>query len=244
MFKRLFFASCLLVTSVSSHAALISYNGYERDSTSEIVTGGGLEWLKWDVTNGMSVNSALATYRAQGWMLATRRQMVDLFNVFQFGVTDWSAALGSNEGDAVPWSAGETSSHASFIKLFGKTMSEQCVSESDVWCYSLSDPYVRAQVFHGSFWKAQNSDGSYDAGSIDFAYVVDDSNQVMANYIMSPQSASAELANGMSMSGTTSFNGVGVALVRPQSSGPITVPAPNPFSLFFMSLAFLAYRRR
>lgn len=244
MFRHFLGASFLLVTSLASQAALISYNGFERDSTSNVVKGRGLEWLKWDVTNGMSVGSALATYQSQGWKLATRRQMVDLFNVFQFGLTDWSNALGSYEDNSVPWTAGEDTSHATFIKLFGSTKTEQCTSELDYWCFSLSDPYSRTQVFHGSYWKAQNSDGSYDAGSIDFAYVVDDSMQVLSDYRMNPQRASAELAYGMSMSDSTTFSGVGVALVRPPSTNPTSISTSGSLALLSISLILMACRRQ
>ena len=75
MLMKTFIASCLLVTSMASQAAIISHYGYERDSASNIVTGGGLEWLKWDVTKGLSINAALAAYSADGWMLASNSQM-------------------------------------------------------------------------------------------------------------------------------------------------------------------------
>ena len=62
MLKKILVASCLLVTSMASQATIISHFGYERDSASNIVRGGGLEWLMWDVTKGMSINEALAAY--------------------------------------------------------------------------------------------------------------------------------------------------------------------------------------
>lgn len=87
MIKKVLMTSCLLIMSMASHAGLISHYGYERESGSNIVVGGGLEWLMWGVTAGMSASSALTIHA--GWRLATSAEMVSLFNTFQFGKDDW-----------------------------------------------------------------------------------------------------------------------------------------------------------
>lgn len=125
MLKKVLVASCLLVASMASQATMISHFGYDRDSASNIVKGGGKEWLKWDVTKGLSIDQALAAYGAEGWTLASNRQMASLFNVFQFGKTDWSdvedvfqITLFGGKDDGT-----DDSVYLAFVDLFGATVS-------------------------------------------------------------------------------------------------------------------------
>jgi hypothetical protein len=121
----------LLFTLASSfnaaNAALITYNGYTLDTDTDIVTGGGLEWLQWDVTIGESINSALAAngifggnyYRA-GWTLATNAHMAALFDAFSFNsTTDENQYKQTN----LPYEAGTDETNMDFfISLFGTTV--------------------------------------------------------------------------------------------------------------------------
>ena len=75
-----------ITLSLSANAATVSYNGYSLDTDANIVTGGGLEWLQWDVTVGQTIDNALANYATDGWGIATNTEMADLFNSFPFGV--------------------------------------------------------------------------------------------------------------------------------------------------------------
>jgi hypothetical protein len=79
-----------LVLSASANAAILSYGGYTHDTTTNIVTGNGLEWLQWDATLGWSINSIqsqLGTLEGGGWSVASNAQMTQLFNAFDFGIT-------------------------------------------------------------------------------------------------------------------------------------------------------------
>ncbi len=94
MIKQLtstFFAFCLIAMAHSASATLISYNGYSHDDTTDIVTGGGLEWLQWDVTDEMSIDTALTSvagsYAGGGWRLASNVEMATLLNAFDFGIS-------------------------------------------------------------------------------------------------------------------------------------------------------------
>lgn len=87
-------ALVMLTLAGKTYAALIEYNGYTLDESTNIVTGGGLEWLQWDVTVGMNINTALADIAdgiiggvdyGIGWSLASNVQMSSLFNAFDFG---------------------------------------------------------------------------------------------------------------------------------------------------------------
>lgn len=77
-------ALATLVFSTFSSAATIGVTGtgYSLNTETNIVTGGGLEWLRWDQTVGQSINSALANYSTDGWRLATNIEMATLLNTW------------------------------------------------------------------------------------------------------------------------------------------------------------------
>lgn len=95
MFKRILVLVGLAL-SLSANAATISHYGYTHDTETNIVTGGGVEWLRWDQTRGMSANEALATYRGDGWELASNEQVAALLTPFSSseenvnGSSSWS----------------------------------------------------------------------------------------------------------------------------------------------------------
>lgn len=105
-------AAITLVLSTSLNAATISYNGYSLDTDTNIVTGGGLDWIQWDETAGLSINDALASN--SGWRLATTAEVESLFGSFNyFGAT---TVPGSFDNFAlVP----NTNDVLNFIQLFG-----------------------------------------------------------------------------------------------------------------------------
>lgn len=84
-FFKLISVAAALVLSAGANAELISYNGYTLNTDTNIVTGGGLEWLQWTETEGMSVNDALSTHN--GWRIATSTDVTNLINSFNFGLT-------------------------------------------------------------------------------------------------------------------------------------------------------------
>jgi len=101
----------------TANAAVVSYHGYTLDTDTNIVTGGGLEWLQWDETLGQSVNSALGNYAGAGWRVATNTEMADLLNAFSFGmvfdgIENTKQSLGVED---------EGYKAAEFIELFGET---------------------------------------------------------------------------------------------------------------------------
>lgn len=72
-------AACNPSTKITSPGG-----GYTHDTSTNIVVGAGYEWLRWDVSAGMSIEE-LNTYASSGWELASNQQIADLFNDFQFG---------------------------------------------------------------------------------------------------------------------------------------------------------------
>jgi hypothetical protein len=75
--------AALFFSSFSSASTIgITGTGYSLNTDTNIVTGGGLEWLRWDQTVGQSINSALTNYSADGWRLATNTEMATLLNTW------------------------------------------------------------------------------------------------------------------------------------------------------------------
>lgn len=239
MFKKILLATCLLVTSMASQAALISHYGYERDSTSNIVKGGGLEWLMWDVTKGLSINSALDKYADAGWSLATSSQMAALFNSFNFGKSDWADNGTTGVESWVPWAAGEDSPHNRFHSLFGITVLNQniCTPTDDTECYLASDNLVYTNAWFakvdgrlgGGNLAVVNDDSTFVGGKNDELYgewmyaYIDYRNDIPYDYV---------------------GPGVGVALVRSSLPNPSPVNTPASFSVLVLGLLVLGFHRR
>lgn len=220
MVKKFFIGAILILTSSLTQASLIEYNGYSRDSSSNIVTGGGLEWLMWDVTMGMSINSALAAYSVDGWALASNIQMADLFNVFQFGKTDWLADEGLQQSAGQPY--GSITNHDGFITLFGHTYLSQCELTQSSGCYSRDNPYIISRAIYGS---DANGDSLFN-----LARVSSDALILENNFQSFGASLSRDLVSNTEVSSFT-----GIALVRKSA----TVPAPNTFGILVLGIAAL-----
>jgi len=240
MIKKIMLASCVLVASMTSQAALISYNGYERDTAKNYVTGGGLEWLKWDVTKGMSINSALSAYESQGWRLASNDDMAILFNQFKFGKSDWHALENVVQSHSTPWGSGdELSSHVAFISLFGviNTVDSYwyCRESRRVDCTPPHDAYTMVAALYGH--------DSNKNGLFNFASIFDD-------YSWIDENGTLFLENGHALKFADHYHSSfytlnsGVALVRDITPDPVAVPTPGPIGLLALGLLALGYRRR
>lgn len=89
---------CILsVVCVSHYAngALITRNNFSLDTSTNIITGNGLNWTRWDTLANVSINQALNLYSADGWRLASSDEMIGMYSNFIPGV-DWSSARGEN----------------------------------------------------------------------------------------------------------------------------------------------------
>ena len=91
----------LSVVSTNSHAKFLSAYGYSLDTETNIVQRANdpndkTEWLRWDLTLGMSISEAEAKYKSQGWSLATENQMEKLLSDF--------FVPGGRDGSGVLWS--------------------------------------------------------------------------------------------------------------------------------------------
>lgn len=231
MIKNLSILVCLLLTSWSSQAALISHYGYERETSSNIVKGGGLDWMMWDVTRDKNANRALSEH--PGWRLATTAEMVSLFTAFQFKNTAWGQGNPSHwEWARLPWSANENSQYSQFIALFGDTnagtsSAMQCGLVTS-YCYEAVDLSRSA-----SAW--------FDRGMGTYAYgFVNDDN----TFRVGKQISRNEHYAGFSGSQYYTYGdeAVGSALVRTSISQKISTPAS--LGLITIGLVVLSMRRR
>lgn len=146
----------LLLLSYSVSAGVISYAGYTRETSSYIVTGGGLEWLQWTETLDLSVidpslepSSFLQRMQqlySQGWRIAVEDEVKNLMTNFFGSPNEYAVGLLGYENASV-------SALQNFINLFGNT---------GVWCCS---PEAFGTFEHGQVYvkKAESNAPELDA---------------------------------------------------------------------------------
>ena len=210
----------VILYSHFSIAATISHYGYTLDTDTDIVTGGGLEWLQFDETGGQSVSEAIGTYSDSGWSLATVENVLNLFYDF-FGVSEspgFGDSLLEAHYDAIE---GEDQPINHFIEIFGDTF-----ATSGQGSHGGSDHFQSSSFQFG----ALNENGFYQWGLVHDDYNNGFSSDVMIGGMF-------KLDEGFLSANST----YGIALVRPQ-----IVPIPTTAWLFastLMALAGLARRR-
>ncbi len=145
-------AMLMLVMSCNASATSITYNGYSLDDTTDIVTGGGLEWLQWDVTYRMSIIQALenvaGVYEGGGWRLASNADVAGLFNAFEFGGASftWDTDEATHQSVSLPSNGNVenvTDLALVFRSMFGSTYTAKTSHESNplVWSAALFGEY-------------------------------------------------------------------------------------------------------
>ncbi len=211
----------LLFTATAS-AGLIQYQGYSRADNSNVVQGDGMEWLQWSSTKGLSIDSALQQYSAQGWRLASNTEMTMLFNRFQFGKSNWHAQETVQQKVDQPWTAHENSIHRDFLTLFG---------HSQFFPHNNNDPDAGAFALYGS---DANQNGLYN-----LARVFEDWSAISQG-VEHRGAHNAMLFEDLYRSNFSSGN-VAVALVRGHAS---QVTAPGSAALMLLALTCLLLGRR
>lgn len=232
MLKNIFLASCLLVTSAASQAALISYNGFERASSSDIMTGGGLEWLKWDKTAGQSINTALSNNKT--WRLASENEIDAMFSAF------FNCGFLCNSGafryyKPVGWSSSEENPVNILQRLLGVTLVKEpmCSTNLTTACYDPNDPFTVSGALH-QFDEVNKSVG---VGEVldDYTYRAINRGQTISYR----STGKMTITGRHNWTGDMSDSALGVALVRtiPSSNiNPVTVPG----SISLLALGFVA----
>jgi hypothetical protein len=216
-----------LFTGFQANAALITHNGYTLDEDTDIVTGGGLEWLQWDVTKGLSVNTAVAANGifggadyGNGWTLATNEQMAALFNAFSFNSTTTGTSLDFTANT-------DNTAMDNFIELMGSTSVRQSLPYG-----SGVNGYRESRAAYGTVStndvnKCSKVVSDYQQFSRDGVFVADFANFAGVDVFNCKDAYAVSLLGG------------GVALVR-----QIDVPEPSTVAILAMGLLGLGLRRK
>jgi hypothetical protein len=237
MVKKIIFTASLLLASLTTQAALVEYNGYSREESSTVVTGKGLEWLKWDVTKGMSIQSALVAYSADGWTLASNAQMAGLFNDFQFGKNDWSDVESEWQLSRTESVNSATNAATRFFQIFGQmsTISDH----GHVCSYFINkECSYPGYLYRGTaalFGNDADGDFQYNQAFVMNGLLYAGADESFAYRVI----ADLDADNHVSYWG---YEDVGVALVRAVQPMPVSLPG----SLSIVGLGFigLMYQRR
>jgi len=130
--SRLVFLICVFALPLQSYATKIEYNGYYRDTdfNSKIVIGNGAQFRQFSEAgiNSFLNNAEYQSLRDQGWRIASRTQIDDIYS--SFGMTLNERLVGG--AGTVPKGIGVVDlsvtnmpdNYKAFIKLFGDTRYE------------------------------------------------------------------------------------------------------------------------
>ena len=241
--KNILAGLSLLFTCSFANAGLITYNGYTLDEDTNIVTGGGLEWLQWDVTVNMTINEALADIAdgiinginyGTGWQLATNVQMAALFNTFGLGATEpWDTNENTGQWaenyDGPATEDVNTDPELQMVSLFGSTDPDNVDSRGS------EDP---ADITGALFGNDSDGDDLFN-----YAIVIDD---FAVKYVRSFAGRTILSSDGYSadyLRSASGASGIGIAFVRaPQAS--TDVAEPGIIALMLLGLFGLTVRRK
>lgn len=215
----------LVVFTQTSSAAIITSSGYTHDDTTDIVVGGGLEWLQWDRTVGLSINDAnalLDTIEGGGWAIASNQQMADLFNAFEFGLV-FDSDENTYQFTSTGIQAGtESGTDLVFISMFGDTYAAAGLSNN------FGEGGFQASI--ALFGNDPDNDNLFNLAQVDDDY---------AYSTGTIKDGTVRLYDDR-WQGDFSLPEYGVALVRPLSA----VPEPTLLMLFAAGLLGVGIVRR
>jgi hypothetical protein len=221
--------------SLSSNASAlpISYAGYTLDEATNIVTGGGLEWLQWDETDGMTISDALATYHCDGWGLASNVQMAALFNAFNIGEIAWDNLENTGQHRSTGFDSVEPNDDTDriFVNIFGNTGTEHpSTGTNDL------------EAAYALFGNDLDADGFFNTATVadDFTFYY--------NGIHNQYGEASITEDNSYFTRTWSSTYYGIALVRsnqpPEMVPDVQVPAPTTLALLGLGLAGMTIVRR
>jgi hypothetical protein len=219
---------------LSAQAATYDYAGYSLDIDTNIVTGGGLEWLQWDETQGLTIVQALETYNADGWRLASLNEMASVLNAFDFGVTFVGDKDAGTQYATGPAATGllDTPGYDAFITIFGPTALGG-IREN-------RDRQRRTSAFVG---QDLDDNGYYGWVRVEGDYQQNNGVDRDAEMFFAPDAIQAASSRtGPPGVGDSSISDTGVALVR---ASPVPLPAAAwLFSAAVLGLGFAGRRKQ
>jgi len=221
MLKKFVYTICFFIFSSSTYAGLITHNNYTLNEDTNVISGNGIQWLQWDETHLMSVDSALAKYANDGWKLASNQQMSDLFNAFNLAsINSWDADENTSQTINTPYESGDNvlvDPELQFLSLFGVTR-----GLNDGW-------WDLVKETGAIFGNDLDGDNLYNLASVTDDYEVPP--------FMRRRDNSVSLKNDLFTSST--YGGIyGVALVR-----TVDVPEPSSFAIFTLAFIGLIHLR-
>ena len=232
----------LVLSSFTSHATLISHNGYTLDETTNIVSDGNLEWLRWDQTLNVSINNALedaatgtiASLYGIGWRIATNLEMSSLLN--HFNVTNLTFDADENTNQQT--SNINEANILAFGDLFGRTYSHYAGNPGSTM--PLGDSYLAAYF---------GSDADND-GRVNYVELLNDYTFRTGSYVnqgrvrMTKDDSSPNFYvshRGVALVRDGNFQNTSFAL---SSNQPSTLSVPEPTSLVLFILSLIIFCRK
>lgn len=243
-------AACAL--STLTHAGPITYNGYTLDEAENIVSGGGLEWLQWDETIGLSADEVSTDPVYAGWRLANNNEMASLFNAFTLGGSSWDTDPTTTQLQQTDWDMTEDTSFNNFMSLFSFTIdTDTSITQygTITSTYSQTDRLKGAGAWYGNGVGPRSCFSGWVACTlVGRAIVVDDRTRLTADSSGTPlgQISAVARLERVEPSGphradvypsdyTARY--YGVALVR-----TLSVPEPSSLAIFVLGLMGLSLR--
>lgn len=224
----------VLLVSNLANASIITHSGYTHDTTTEIVAGGGLEWLKWDFTKGnisKALNGIANTYSGGGWTLASNVQMAALFNGFGLGNVGTDENQYYNVRTAYDFGTSANDPEHQFNTMFG--ISRGGNGGDSIVNGVETDGFSTTSAFFGS---DADGDGFYNVATVTDDWVHRFSGSRDNFSALSPD----QVANNVNSINIQH----GVALVRVVASSVASIPEPSIIALFGLGLVGLGFVRR
>lgn len=260
IFKTSIAVMALGLASVSANAGIIEYGEFSQAENSDYSTGLGMDWIRWDVTKGLSIRSALSRYESDGWRMASGLEMSGLFNYF-VGSNEWGVSESVSQQASTGFTSDltpDTETDVQFQKLFGYTYYG---ASSD---YLAGDSLMKTEAFFGI---DENGNNKYGLAGLYDDFTVFNGNQNGGNAYLNKDTFTENFA----------YNRYGVALVRGEldlsyldadlpsdgseggnnggvnvggdngsgnDDGTVSVPEPGTIGMFALAGGFLMMRKR
>jgi hypothetical protein len=243
MLKNIFFAGCLLVTSLASQAGLIS--GTHTLSDGRNVDLQGLEWMPLTYTQGLSrvdvergFSDVTKVWGAGGWRYATRNETERLLGSLWGGRFDG-------------WSHDNFAGASSFLKLFGATdtkpnaqyKSSEFLFGHDGECSSHNVMSCRGVISAYEYWSSRVQAKDRLAGWRETTSFVP-ANKVMGFFREDFGVNTQQYNYNEAIHKSYARSIAGSLLVRSMDTPVAPVSSPPALSLFALGLCCLLLRRR